>query len=146
MKCFKKEEHNEYKGLAISLLEQHDSVHLLASALKLLTGGDKKEVEIELTPEDPIRAKKRRPDIRSNGRRPSGPYGTAGGARRNDRPYGGGDRGGSRRDGSRDGGRREGGYRENRDYRGRSDNRQEGRSDRGGHTRSSNRSNEETLV
>ncbi len=146
LEVLQKEEHNEYKGLAISLLEQHDSVHLLASALKLLTGGDKKEVEIELTPEDPIRAKKRRPDIRSNGRRPSGPYGTAGGARRNDRPYGGGDRGGSRRDGSRDGGRREGGYRENRDYRGRSDNRQEGRSDRGGHTRSSNRSNEETLV
>ncbi|MCZ8512079.1 DEAD/DEAH box helicase [Paenibacillus filicis] len=142
------DEHNEYRGLAISLLEQHDSVHLLAAALKLLTG-DKKNVEIELTPEDPIRAKKRRPDVRGSGRRPSGAYSTAGGARRNgDRPYGdrdnrgGGynrDRGGSRRDGG--GG---GGYRENRDYRGRS----EGRDNRGGggYSRPTNRSNEETLV
>jgi ATP-dependent RNA helicase DeaD len=50
------------------LLEQYDSVHLLAAALKLLTG-EKKDVEIELTPEEPIRAKKRRPDVRSTGRR-----------------------------------------------------------------------------
>ncbi|WP_159881332.1 DEAD/DEAH box helicase [Paenibacillus puerhi] len=144
LEVLEKEEHNEYKGLAISLLEQHDSVHLLASALKLLTGGDKKEVEIDLTPEDPIRAKKRRPDIRSNGRRPSGSYGTAGGARRNDRPYGGGgDRSGSRRDGGRQGG----GYRDNRDYRGRSDSRSDGRGDsRGSQSRPASRSNEETLV
>ena len=63
----------EYKGLAIQLLEQYDSVTLLASALKLLTG-DNKEVQIELTPEDPLRAKKRHGDIRSSGRRPSGSF------------------------------------------------------------------------
>jgi ATP-dependent RNA helicase DeaD len=61
----------EYKGIAIHLLEQYDSVHLLAAAIKLLTG-EKKDVDIELTPEEPIRAKKRRPDIRSSGRRFSG--------------------------------------------------------------------------
>ncbi|QAY66408.1 DEAD/DEAH box helicase [Paenibacillus protaetiae] len=62
---------NEYKGIAIQLLEQYDSVHLLAAAIKLLTG-EKKDITIELTPEDPIRAKKRRPDVRSNGRRFNG--------------------------------------------------------------------------
>jgi ATP-dependent RNA helicase DeaD len=83
-----KEDHNEYKGLAMQLLEQHDSVHLLASALKLLTG-DKKEVNVELTPEEPLRAKKRRNDVRSSGRKPSGGYGTAGSARTGERrPYG----------------------------------------------------------
>ena len=34
--------------------------------------GDKKDVNIELTPEDPIRAKKRKPDVRTSGRRFSG--------------------------------------------------------------------------
>ena len=53
------------------MLEQYDSVNLLAAAIKLITG-EKKDVNIELTPEDPIRAKKRRPDVRSNGRRFSG--------------------------------------------------------------------------
>jgi len=62
------EGHNEFKAVAVQLLEQYDSVHLLAAALKLLTG-EKKDVEIELTPEEPIRAKKRRPDVRSTGRR-----------------------------------------------------------------------------
>lgn len=46
----------EYKGIAIQLLEQYDSVNVLASAIKLITG-EKKDVSIELTPEDPIRAK-----------------------------------------------------------------------------------------
>ena len=55
------EDFGAYKGLAIQLLEQYDSVQLLSAALKLLTG-DKNDVQIELTPEDPIRAKKRRPD------------------------------------------------------------------------------------
>ncbi|REJ13141.1 MAG: DEAD/DEAH box helicase, partial [Paenibacillaceae bacterium] len=83
----------EYKGIAIQLLEQYDSVHLVAAAMKLLTG-EKKDVEIELTPEDPIRAKKRRPDIRSSGRRFGGAVGGYGG--RNSRSgsrgngYGGG--------------------------------------------------------
>ncbi len=61
------EEFTEYKAISIQLLEQYDSVHLLSAAIKLLTG-EKKNVEIELTPEDPLRAKKRKPDIRSNGR------------------------------------------------------------------------------
>src|SRR5690606_13615488 len=60
-------EFSEYKGLAIQLLEQYDSVQLLATTLKMLTG-EKKEVNIELTPEEPLRAKKRRPDVRSSGR------------------------------------------------------------------------------
>ncbi|MFD1953426.1 DEAD/DEAH box helicase [Paenibacillus thailandensis] len=105
---------NEYKGIAIQLLEQYDSVHLLAAAIKLLTG-EKKDVAIELTPEDPIRAKKRRPDIRSNGRRFSGSS------------YGGNRGGGGYRGGRDD--KRGGGYRggqdgrsrdgfKNRDYRG----------------------------
>ncbi len=62
---------NEFKGLAIQLLEQYDSVQLVAAALQVLTG-EKKEVQVDLTPEDPLRAKKRRPDVNSNGRRYSG--------------------------------------------------------------------------
>ena len=63
---------NEYKGIAIQLLEQYDSVQLLSAAMKLLTG-DNKDAQIELTPEDPIRAKRRggKNDIRS-GRKPNG--------------------------------------------------------------------------
>lgn len=83
---------NEYKGIAIQLLEQYDSVNLLAAAIKLITG-EKKNVEIELTPEDPIRAKKRRPDVRSNGRRFSGG------------PFGGGSRSGNGPRGRSEGGR-----------------------------------------
>jgi len=55
------EEVNPYKWVAMQLLEQYDSVQLLAAAMKLLTG-DKKNVEVELTPEDPIRVKKRKFD------------------------------------------------------------------------------------
>ncbi|WP_040951626.1 DEAD/DEAH box helicase [Gorillibacterium massiliense] len=131
---------NEYKGVAIQLLEQYDSVNLLAAAIKLLSG-EKKEVDIELTPEEPLRAKKRRPDVRTAGRRPNTPYGGFG-SRRPDgsRPEGrggygsssGGSYGGGRsrsyegrdnRDGSREnrsyGGNREGsrdGSRDNRGY------------------------------
>ncbi|TNJ65736.1 DEAD/DEAH box helicase [Paenibacillus hemerocallicola] len=105
----------EFKGIAIQLLEQYDSVQLLAAALKLLTG-DKKEVDIELTPEDPLRAKKRRPDVRSSGRKMPGSYvrdgqGQSGGGgyrRSGDRPYSSGSGGGGDR-GRRDGGNR-GGY------------------------------------
>ncbi|MFS0722918.1 DEAD/DEAH box helicase [Paenibacillus sp. 1P07SE] len=71
LEIIQSEDFNEFKGTAIQLLERYDSVHLLAAALKLLTG-EKKDVNIELTPEDPIRAKKRRPDVRTNGRRFSG--------------------------------------------------------------------------
>ncbi|GGD73783.1 DEAD/DEAH box helicase [Paenibacillus nasutitermitis] len=89
---------NEFKAITIQLLEQYDSVNLLAAAIKLITG-EKKDISIELTPEDPIRAKKRRPDVRSSGRRFSGG------------PFGGGNRSGSgpRSSGSRSGDSR-GGY------------------------------------
>ncbi|MEI7026838.1 DEAD/DEAH box helicase [Paenibacillus sp. y28] len=83
---------NEYKAIAIQLLEQYDSVHLVASAMKLLTG-EKKDVTIELTPEDPLRAKRRRPDVRSSGRRVDFGRSGSGGGRGG---YGGGGGGGSR--------------------------------------------------
>jgi len=57
-----------YKGFAIQLLEQYDSVQVLAAALKLLTG-ERSDVEIQLTPEEPLRVKKRRPDGRFGGGR-----------------------------------------------------------------------------
>ncbi|MGO4273268.1 DEAD/DEAH box helicase, partial [Paenibacillus sp. TAF58] len=77
----------EFKGLAIQMLEQYDSVNLLAAAMKLLTG-DKKETNIELTPEDPIRARKKKFDVRSSGRRVGGGYGSSSGS--GDRRQGGG--------------------------------------------------------
>ncbi|MEO2204263.1 DEAD/DEAH box helicase [Paenibacillus pabuli] len=108
---------NEYKGIAIQLLEQYDSVQLLSASLKLLTG-DKKDAQVDLTPEDPIRAKRRKPDVRSGGRKPSGYSGnrssSGGGGYNRDRNSSGGGRGGYNRDrNSSGGGSREGGY--NRD-------------------------------
>ena len=85
------EEQSEFKGLAIQMLEQYDSVNLLAAAMKLLTG-DKKESNIELTPEDPIRARKKKFDVRSSGRRVGGGYGSGSGS--GDRRQGGGGYGG----------------------------------------------------
>ncbi|EFM12658.1 DEAD/DEAH box helicase domain protein [Paenibacillus curdlanolyticus YK9] len=142
------EGNQEYKGIAIHLLEQYDSVNLLAAAIKLLTG-EKKDVNIELTPEDPIRAKKRRPDVRTSGRRYTGSSyggGRSGGSGGNG-GGGGGYRGGSSNrssEGNRGGyGSGRGGYNNNRGegYKGRSDSRpsenrsSEGRSDRGGDSR-----------
>lgn len=110
---------HEFKGLAVQLLEQYDSVHLLAAALKLLAG-EKKDVEIELTPEEPLRAKKRR-DASSAGRRFNG-FGTGGpryqrgggenGQRDRDRYSRYGVKGYDRNPGKPSGGRREqdGGY------------------------------------
>lgn len=100
---------NEYKGIAIQMLEQYDSVNLLAAAFKLITGEKNDKTNIELTPEEPIRVKRRNPDIRSSGRKPSG-YGNRGGSGyRRDSQGGsrggsyGGNRGGYNRDsGSRD--------------------------------------------
>jgi ATP-dependent RNA helicase DeaD len=80
------EEVNPFKWVAMQLLEQYDSVQLLAAAMKLLTG-DKKDVNIELTPEDPIRSKKRKFEGNRGG---SGSYGSSGGGRR----YGGSSSGG----------------------------------------------------
>lgn len=100
---------NEYKAIAIQLLEQYDSVNLLASAIKLITG-EKKDVNIELTPEDPIRAKKRRPDVRTNGRRFSGgPFGSGNRSGGGPRGRSDGNRGGYNRSGSG------GGYNRDRD-------------------------------
>lgn len=112
----------EYKGLSIQLLEQYDSVHLLAAAIKLLTG-EKKNVDIELTPEDPIRAKKRRPDVRSSGR----PFNRSGSSYGSNNRNGGGYRGRDDRRGSANGSSR-GGYDNRGGYgkrngEGRSDNR-----------------------
>ncbi|MBB6674308.1 DEAD/DEAH box helicase [Cohnella nanjingensis] len=73
-----------FKGIASQLLEQHDSVDLLSAAIKLLAG-DKKDVNVELTPEDPIRSKKRKFDGRGGsgggygGQRRSGGYGSSSG-------------------------------------------------------------------
>ncbi|GGF69766.1 DEAD-box ATP-dependent RNA helicase CshA [Paenibacillus albidus] len=120
---------NEYKGIAIQLLEQYDSVQLLSAAMKLLTG-DTKDAQIELTPEDPIRAKRRggKNDIRS-GRKPSGGYGgnrggysgsggSGGGGYRGNRDNSTGSRGGYSSGGSNYGsgsGGYGGGYKGNRD-------------------------------
>jgi ATP-dependent RNA helicase DeaD len=117
---------NEYKGISIQLLEQYDSVQLLSAAMKLLTG-DKKDSAIELTPEDPIRAKRRggKNDIRS-GRKPNGGYGgnrgtsggSGGGYRGNRDNNSGGSRGGYSSGGSNYGsgsGGYGGGYKGNRD-------------------------------
>lgn len=82
LETVEKGELNEYKGLAIQLLEQYDSVQLLSAALKMLTG-EKKDSDIQLTPEDPIRVKRRhsgKPDLRS-GRKPSGGYRGSSGSR-----------------------------------------------------------------
>jgi ATP-dependent RNA helicase DeaD len=49
----------------------------LSAALKLLTN-EKAEVAVQLTPEDPLRAKKRRNDVRTSGRKYSGPMGSGG--------------------------------------------------------------------
>lgn len=137
------EEFSEYKAISIQLLEQYDSVHLLSAAIKLLTG-EKKNVEIELTPEDPLRAKKRKPDIRSNGRpfnrsgssssyggnRSSSTGGSGGGGGggyrgRDDRRSSGSSTGGSSRGGyeSRGGSSSGGGYAGKRSSEGRPENR-----------------------
>ncbi|MBY0009009.1 DEAD/DEAH box helicase [Paenibacillus typhae] len=99
---------NEYKGIAIQLLEQYDSVQLLSAAMKLLTG-ESKDAQVELTPEDPIRAKRRggKYDIRS-GRKPNGGYG-------GNRSGGSGGYRGNREGGNREGGSYGGGYKGNRD-------------------------------
>lgn len=98
-------DYGEYKGMAIQLLEQYDSVQLLSAAFKLLIG-EKSDVEIELTPEEPVRVKKRFQDSRGGGghRRFSGSGGNhsghvqRGGRRDRDRDR---DRGASYRDGAR---------------------------------------------
>ncbi len=67
IEIMEQEDFQMYKGFAIQLLEQYDSVQVLAAALKLLTG-EKKHVEIRLTPEEPLRVKKRKSDGRFTNR------------------------------------------------------------------------------
>jgi ATP-dependent RNA helicase DeaD len=74
------EDFKPFKATAIQMLEQFDSVDLVAAALRVIAGGDKNEVPIELTPESPVRVKQRR-DFRSGGgsrdnRRPGGGSGS----------------------------------------------------------------------
>lgn len=97
------EEVNPYKWVAMQLLEQYDSVELLAAAMKLLNG-DKKDVNIELTPEDPVRSKKRKFE--------GGRSGGGGGGRRYGSGSGGGQGGAWRQGGGqgRGGDRGPGGY------------------------------------
>lgn len=123
------EEVGPYKWVAMQLLEQYDSVELLSAAMKLLAG-DKKDSNIELTPEDPIRSKKRKFDGGrggyGGGQGRSGYGGGGGGGYRGGqgggqgrgygsggqqrKPYGGQGRGGY--SGGQSGGQSGGGYRE----------------------------------
>ena len=96
--------------------------------MKILTGDKKEASDIHLTPEDPIRAKRRKPDIR-NGRKPSGGYGGRGGGGGYRRDGGSGGGGGGNR-----GGYSKGGY--NRDGGGGSYGNREG----GGYNRDRNNS------
>ncbi|MFC4306252.1 DEAD/DEAH box helicase [Cohnella boryungensis] len=136
------EDVNPFKWVAMQLLEQYDSVELLAAAMKLMNG-DKKDVNIELTPEDPVRSKKRKFEGNRNGGSGYGSsgrrYGSGGGQGswrqgqgRGDsrgssygggqrKPYSGGSRYGSNRD---DNG---GGYRDNRGGGGRPERRDDSR-------------------
>jgi ATP-dependent RNA helicase DeaD len=144
--------HNEFKAVAIQLLEQYDSVNLLAAALKILTG-DKKEVSVELTPEEPMRARKKKMDVRSSGRRVGSGYGSSsGGSGRNDRPGGYGSNSNSRyprKDGSNYGSREGGSYRDNSEGRSSSSSSSRGRdynSSNRDRSKTTPRNNEETLV
>lgn len=114
----------EFKLVAAQLLEQYDSVQLLSAAMKLLTG-DKNDVAVELTPEDPIRSKKRKFDGRGGGggygQRRSGYQGGQG--RSGGGGYGGGHgrssgQGGGYRKPNREGGSYRGERREDGGYRG----------------------------
>ncbi len=104
----------EFKGLAIQMLEQYDSVQLLSAALKLLTG-ESKEVNIELTPEEPLR-KKRRNDVRQPGRRPYGGGSYAGGSRASGSKGSGSYRGSRTQHGKRDFGTSGGQRKDSRSY------------------------------
>ncbi|MFC4599981.1 DEAD/DEAH box helicase [Cohnella hongkongensis] len=135
-----------YKWVAMQLLEQYDSVELLAAAMKLLNG-DKKDVNVELTPEDPVRSKKRKFEGNRGG-------GYGGGGRRYGSGGGQGGSGGSWRQsgqgrgpGGYGGGRKSYGggsrYNSNRDDSGYRDNRGGGRTERKNDYRGSRSQNED---
>ncbi|MDB4866636.1 MAG: box helicase [Cohnella sp.] len=94
------EDVNPFKWVAMQLLEQYDSVQLLASAMQLLTG-DKKDVDVALTPEDPVRGKKRKFE---------GSRGGFGSGQSGNRRYGQGSQGSQGRGGYGGGGQGRGGY------------------------------------
>jgi len=125
-----------YKWVAMQLLEQYDSVELLAAAMKLLNG-DKKAVNVELTPEDPVRSKKRKFD--GNNR---GGYGGGGGRR-----YGQGGQGGGQGSWRQGGGgqgrdsRSSGGYGQRKPYSGGSGGNRYGNREDGGYRGNGNGGN-----
>jgi ATP-dependent RNA helicase DeaD len=101
------ESYAAYKQTAVELLEEHDSVALLAAALKLLTK-EPDMTPINLTDEPPLSSKKRRPNSSrfSDRRRSGGGGGRREGGKDNNRRTGGyskGERTGSREGGSRGG-------------------------------------------
>jgi len=101
-KTVEENEYAEYKRVAESLLEEQDSVTLLAAALKLLTK-EPDATPVKLTAVEPLRSKKPKKDYRSGSggggrrRRSDRP----GGERSYDRSRGGNGSGGERRNRSR---------------------------------------------
>ncbi len=53
---------NNYKRIVARMIDEHDSVPLLAAAFHLIAGDRKESDNIELTPEEPVRVKRRQPD------------------------------------------------------------------------------------
>ncbi|MBH0160846.1 MULTISPECIES: DEAD/DEAH box helicase [Fictibacillus] len=103
MEVVEQDNFNGYKQTAVELLEENDSVTLLAAALKLLTK-EPDMTPINLTDEPPLSVKKRRPNNRFSDRRRSGggPKREGGGGRDNRRSgYSKGERSGSRDGGNR---------------------------------------------
>jgi len=91
----------EYETLAKNLLDERNSVSLIAAALKLMTR-ESKDVEVNLTPEAPLRVKRsEKVKRKTGGYSKQGPGGRSrDGARRGDRDRDrGGERGGERRAG-----------------------------------------------
>jgi ATP-dependent RNA helicase DeaD len=106
MEVVEEDNFSGYKQTAVELLEENDSVTLLAAALKLLTK-EPDTTPINLTDEPPLSVKKRRPNNRFSDRRRSGSGGKREGGSGRDRRSGfsKGERSGSREGGSRSGGR-----------------------------------------
>ncbi|MEW9111316.1 MULTISPECIES: DEAD/DEAH box helicase [Bacillaceae] len=92
MNVVEKNEHGDYKRIAESLLEDTDSVTMLAAALKLLTK-DPDVTPVKLTAVEPLRSKKPKSGTRDR-------------KRYTDRPRGNRDRGRDRRESGRDRDRR----------------------------------------
>jgi ATP-dependent RNA helicase DeaD len=88
-----------FKSMAEELLEDHDSISVVAAALKIMTK-DTKEVPIQLTEEQPARARRAQfPGRRDGGRRDGRREGHSGGRRSSYMGEGGGGYGRNRRGG-----------------------------------------------